>query len=55
MGWCNALFPRSAVVSVLDFVWVDSYVDFMCSTSDDTPLLNVSVCRGVREFSNALK
>ena len=40
MGQCDALVSRGMSVSVQNCSCVDSYLDFGCTTSDYTPLLN---------------
>ena len=42
-------------VSAKNVAWVDAYLACGCATSDDNPILNVSVWKVVREFSNRAK
>ena len=48
----GAIFPRGIAVSVQKTSWVDPYLDFGCTISDNTPIFHVSEWKGVREFSN---
>ena len=52
MGKSNELVARWMEFSIENIAWVDPFLYFECSTSDDTPLLNVLGWKVVREFSN---
>ena len=42
MGQYSDIFSRGMKISIQEFAWVDPYLDYGCTTSDDTPIFNVS-------------
>ena len=54
MGYSVVLISRVMSFSINKMSWVDPYLDFGCTTSEDTPLINVSGWKGVRYFSNEM-
>ena len=50
MGKFDALVAIDMGFSVHDFAWVNAYLACGCATSDDAPIFNVSVWKGVGSF-----
>ena len=50
MDHSSVLVSRGMAFNLYKFALVDSYFHCDCITPDDTILLNVSLCKGVREL-----